>query len=171
VVTTVAAWVVAFLVVTALLTVFGDELGSLPLALRALVISGVLVALMVNLVMPASSVAIAGWVAARRRRAGRRLADDPVRSRRAVPEHPEVETLPEWPARTIAVFSTVDSGPYAIPVSARLRAGERRILFSLRRSGGSLARLRTRARIALTILTEATSRGRVRNRPTVGRRG
>jgi antibiotic biosynthesis monooxygenase (ABM) superfamily enzyme len=50
---------VVFGVVTALLTVFGDELGSLPLALRALVISGVLVALMVNLVMPVLSAAVA----------------------------------------------------------------------------------------------------------------
>lgn len=63
VVTTLAAWLVAFLVVTALLTLFGDELGSLPLALRALVISGVLVALMVNLVMPALSVAVSRWLA------------------------------------------------------------------------------------------------------------
>jgi antibiotic biosynthesis monooxygenase (ABM) superfamily enzyme len=56
--TTLAAWLVAFLVVTALLTVFGDQLGSLPLALRALVISGVLVAVMVNLVMPVVSAAL-----------------------------------------------------------------------------------------------------------------
>jgi antibiotic biosynthesis monooxygenase (ABM) superfamily enzyme len=60
---TLAAWLVAFLTVTALLTLFGDELGSLPLALRALVISGVLVALMANLVMPVLSVAVARWLA------------------------------------------------------------------------------------------------------------
>ena len=59
VVTTLGGWLVAFLVVTALLTLLGDEPGSLPLALRALVISGVLVALMVNLVMPALNAAIA----------------------------------------------------------------------------------------------------------------
>ena len=58
-VTTLAAWLVAFLLVTALLTVFGDELGSLPLAPRALVISGPLVAVMVNLVMPVLSTALA----------------------------------------------------------------------------------------------------------------
>jgi antibiotic biosynthesis monooxygenase (ABM) superfamily enzyme len=63
VVTTLAAWLVAFGVVLALLTLFGDELGSLPLALRALVMSGVLVALMVNLVMPIVSLAVARWVA------------------------------------------------------------------------------------------------------------
>jgi antibiotic biosynthesis monooxygenase (ABM) superfamily enzyme len=63
VVTTLAAWLVAFLVVTMLLTLFGDELGSLPLALRALVMSGVLVALMANLVMPVVSAAIARWLA------------------------------------------------------------------------------------------------------------
>jgi antibiotic biosynthesis monooxygenase (ABM) superfamily enzyme len=60
---TFAAWLVAFLTVTTLFTLFGDQLGSLPLALRALVISGVLVALMVNLVMPVVGVAIARWLA------------------------------------------------------------------------------------------------------------
>jgi antibiotic biosynthesis monooxygenase (ABM) superfamily enzyme len=50
--TTLAAWLVAWLVVVALLAVLGDQLGALPLALRALAISGVLVALMANLVMP-----------------------------------------------------------------------------------------------------------------------
>lgn len=61
--TTLGAWLVAFLVVLTLLTLLGDELGSLPLALRALVISGLLVALMVNLVMPALSAALARWLA------------------------------------------------------------------------------------------------------------
>src|SRR4029453_9492535 len=51
-VTTVTAWLVAFVVVMALLTLFREQLASLPVALRALVISGVLVTLMVNLVMP-----------------------------------------------------------------------------------------------------------------------
>jgi antibiotic biosynthesis monooxygenase (ABM) superfamily enzyme len=63
VVTTLGAWLVAFLVVTALLTLFGDELESL----RALVISGLLVALMVNLVMPTLSAALARWLAGRPR--------------------------------------------------------------------------------------------------------
>jgi antibiotic biosynthesis monooxygenase (ABM) superfamily enzyme len=60
--TTLGAWLVAFLVVTALLTVFGDELKSLPLMLRALLISGVLVALMVNVVMPVLGTAVARWL-------------------------------------------------------------------------------------------------------------
>jgi hypothetical protein len=59
---TLAAWLVAFGVVTALLTGLGDELGALPLALRALVISGALVALMVNLVMPVLNKVIPRWV-------------------------------------------------------------------------------------------------------------
>jgi antibiotic biosynthesis monooxygenase (ABM) superfamily enzyme len=68
---TLGAWLVAFVVVLALLTFLGDELQSLPLALRALVISGVLVSLMANLVMPVLSVAIARWGgrATRRKRA------------------------------------------------------------------------------------------------------
>ena len=61
--TTLGAWLVAFVVVTGLLTLFGDQLGSLPLALRALVISGLLVVLMVNLVMPVLSGAVARWEA------------------------------------------------------------------------------------------------------------
>jgi hypothetical protein len=74
--------------------------------------------------------------------------------------------LPEWPARTIAVLTTVDPAPHAIPVSAPLRAGERSILLSLQRDRGSLARLRERPEVALTILTEGdiaiTARGRAR---------
>lgn len=63
--TTLAAWLVAFLVVTALLTLLGHQLGSLPLVLRALVISGVLVAVMVNLVMPILNGTVAVWVTRR----------------------------------------------------------------------------------------------------------
>jgi antibiotic biosynthesis monooxygenase (ABM) superfamily enzyme len=59
---TLGAWLVAFVVVLALLTLLGDELESLPLALRALVISGVLVSLMANLVMPVLNVAIGRWL-------------------------------------------------------------------------------------------------------------
>jgi antibiotic biosynthesis monooxygenase (ABM) superfamily enzyme len=60
---TLAGWLVAFLVVLALLSFFKDELASLPLALRALVISGILVALMVNVVMPVLGNAIPRWLA------------------------------------------------------------------------------------------------------------
>jgi antibiotic biosynthesis monooxygenase (ABM) superfamily enzyme len=59
---TLLAWVVAFGLVMTLLSVFGDQLSSLPLALRALVISGVLVTAMTNLVMPALSVAVRRWL-------------------------------------------------------------------------------------------------------------
>jgi Pyridoxamine 5'-phosphate oxidase len=163
---TLGAWLVAFLVVTALLTLFGDELGSLPLALRALVISGLLVALMVNVVMPVLNVAIARWLAGPPRTPLPGGRPSTTSGARAVPEHPELEALPEWPARTIAVLSTVDPDPYAIPVSAPLRAGDHRVLISLHRSRGSLARLRRRARVALTVLTEGniavTARGRAR---------
>jgi hypothetical protein len=43
-----------------------------------------------------------------------------------MPEHPELDVLPEWPSRTIAVLATVDHGPHAIPVSGTLRARNRR---------------------------------------------
>jgi hypothetical protein len=83
-----------------------------------------------------------------------------------VPEHPRLETLPDWPARTIAVLSTVGSGAHAIPVSAPQRTEDGLILFSLRRDRGSLARLRQQPQVALTILAERnialTARGRAR---------
>jgi hypothetical protein len=50
--TTVAAWLAVFVIVTVLFSVFGEELESLPLTVRALVISGVVVGLMINIVMP-----------------------------------------------------------------------------------------------------------------------
>jgi len=45
-----------------------------------------------------------------------------------VHEHEQLAALPDWPARTIAVLSTVDQVPHAIPVSAPLRVEDRRIL-------------------------------------------
>jgi hypothetical protein len=72
-------------------------------------------------------------------------------------------TLPHWPRRTIAVLSTIDPDPHAIPVSAPVRASDTRILLALRDSRDSLARLRHRPRIALTVLAEGnvafTARG------------
>jgi antibiotic biosynthesis monooxygenase (ABM) superfamily enzyme len=62
-VTTLAAWLVAFALVTTLLALFNDELGSLPLAVRALVMSGVLVTFMANVAMPLVSFAVARWLA------------------------------------------------------------------------------------------------------------
>jgi Pyridoxamine 5'-phosphate oxidase len=62
--------------------------------------------------------------------------------------------LPEWPARTIAILTTLaGEQPHAIPVSAPVRAENRRILLSLHRTRGSLQRLRDNPRVALTILT------------------
>ena len=81
-------------------------------------------------------------------------------------EHPSLETLPEWPGRTIAVLTTVDPDPYAIPISAPQRAGDRGILLTLRRDRGSLDRLRRRPQVAITLLTEGdiafTARGQAR---------
>jgi antibiotic biosynthesis monooxygenase (ABM) superfamily enzyme len=62
---TLVAWLVAFGLVMTLLSVFGDQLNSLPLALRALVISGVLVTVMTQVVMPALGVAASRWQAGR----------------------------------------------------------------------------------------------------------
>ncbi|HYY21776.1 MAG TPA: pyridoxamine 5'-phosphate oxidase family protein [Thermoleophilaceae bacterium] len=68
--------------------------------------------------------------------------------------HPELEALPQWPLRTVGVLATVGDGPHAIPISAPVRAGDRRILLSLHRDRGSLARLRAEPRVALLILAE-----------------
>jgi antibiotic biosynthesis monooxygenase (ABM) superfamily enzyme len=69
---TVAAWLAAFLIVTMLFLLVGDELQSLPLVLRALIISGVLVGLMVNVVMPRLTVAVGRFARPRAARAGLR---------------------------------------------------------------------------------------------------
>ena len=79
----------------------------------------------------------------------------------------ETPVLPEWPARTIAVLATVDDGePYAIPVSAPVRAGDRRILLNLHSTRGSLGRLRKQPAVALLVLSAGdvafTARGRAR---------
>jgi hypothetical protein len=72
--------------------------------------------------------------------------------------------LPDFPRRTIAILSTIDPAPHAIPVSAPVRAGDETVLFSLHRSRDSLARLRARPEVALTVLAEGdiafTARGR-----------
>lgn len=67
-------------------------------------------------------------------------------------DHPELDVLPEWPLETIAVLVTTDPAPHAIPVSWPVRAGDRRILLSLKSDRGSLARLRARREVALLIL-------------------
>ncbi|AYF72894.1 hypothetical protein D7D52_02330 [Nocardia yunnanensis] len=67
-------------------------------------------------------------------------------------DHPELDVLPHWPRDTIAVLVTTDPAPHAIPVSWPVRAGDRRILLSLKSDRGSLARLRERPEVALLIL-------------------
>lgn len=79
----------------------------------------------------------------------------------------QIEALPEWPARTIAVLATLGSdGPHAIPVSAPVRAADRSILLNLHRTRGSLERLRGSPQVALVILAGGniafTARGRAR---------
>ena len=66
-------------------------------------------------------------------------------------EHPHLSKLPEWPDDTIAVFIT-DPGPHAIPITAPLRAADRRILFALKHGRGSLERLRRHPQVALLII-------------------
>jgi antibiotic biosynthesis monooxygenase (ABM) superfamily enzyme len=63
IVTKVLAWLSAFLIVVALFTLFGDWLGAQSLLLRALIISGVMVVLMLNVVMPGLRRAIGRWLA------------------------------------------------------------------------------------------------------------
>jgi antibiotic biosynthesis monooxygenase (ABM) superfamily enzyme len=60
--TNLGAWLVAWATVFGPLGSFGGQLASLPLPIRALVISGVLVALMTNLVMPFLGRLLRRWV-------------------------------------------------------------------------------------------------------------
>jgi len=52
----------------------------------------------------------------------------------------------------VTILSTGGEAPHAIPVSAALRAGPRRVLVALAGGRESLARLRADPRVALTIL-------------------
>jgi hypothetical protein len=64
-----------------------------------------------------------------------------------------VDELPEWEAGAVALLSTGGGTPHAIPVSATVRAGPRRVLIALAAHRESLARLRREPRCALTIVT------------------
>ena len=59
--------------------------------------------------------------------------------------------LPHWPEGTVLVLITTGEHPHAIPVSAAVRAGDRRVLLGLAHRRGSLARLRRDPRAALAI--------------------
>ncbi len=59
--------------------------------------------------------------------------------------------LPEWPAGTVVILVTAGTEPHAIPVSAALRAGPRRVLLGLAARRESLRRLREDPRVALSI--------------------
>ena len=63
----------------------------------------------------------------------------------------KAKPLAEWPDKTIAVLSTENGEVHAIPITAPLRVGDRRILFRLKRCRESLARLREHPKVALTI--------------------
>jgi len=60
--------------------------------------------------------------------------------------------LPHWPAGTIAILATDDGTPHAIPVSAVVRGGDRRLLLALAVRRGSLARLRERPAVAVALI-------------------
>jgi oxalate decarboxylase len=81
------------------------------------------------------------------------------------PTRSKPAALPHWPGETIAVLATVgDERPYAIPVTAPVRAGDHRILLALHHDRESLQRLRSRTEVALTVLAAGneafTARGR-----------
>jgi len=74
--------------------------------------------------------------------------------------------LPEWPEKMIAVLSTQNEEVHAIPITAPLRIGDRRILIRLKRCRESLGRLREHPKVALTIFAAGnlafTARGPAR---------
>jgi hypothetical protein len=93
-----------------------------------------------------------------------RAKDKPII--KAATGRPPLAALPDWPDDTIAMLSTVDGGPHEIPVTAPLRVGDRRIMFTLKHDRGSLVRLRGRQQVALLVLGEGnvafTARGTAR---------
>jgi hypothetical protein len=62
-----------------------------------------------------------------------------------------MDELPDWPAGTVAILVTGGERPHAIPVSAVVRAGPRRVLIGLARSRESLARLRRSPPVTVAI--------------------
>jgi hypothetical protein len=63
-----------------------------------------------------------------------------------------MDTLPDWPRGTVATLVTAGERPHAIPVSAVLRAGPRRILLGLADRRESLARLRADPAVTVAII-------------------
>ena len=65
-----------------------------------------------------------------------------------------MDSLPEWPAGTVAVLSTGagEGEPHAIPVSTAVRRSARVLVFALGLRRESLVRLRSEPRCALTVL-------------------
>lgn len=62
-----------------------------------------------------------------------------------------MDDLPQWPAGTVAILVTGGERPHAIPVSAVVRAGPRRLLIGLAHSRESLARLRRSPQVTVAI--------------------
>lgn len=63
----------------------------------------------------------------------------------------DTSQLPHWPSATVAILVTGGDRPHAIPVSAVLRAGPRRLLIGLAHSRESLARLRVSPAVTVAI--------------------
>jgi hypothetical protein len=59
--------------------------------------------------------------------------------------------LPDWAPGTVAILVTGGGRPHAIPISAVVRAGPRRLLIGLARSRESLARLRRSPAVTVAI--------------------
>jgi hypothetical protein len=62
-----------------------------------------------------------------------------------------MDELPDWPAGTVAILVTGGERPHAIPVSAVVRAGPRRVLIGLAHGRESLARLRHSPHVTVAI--------------------
>lgn len=65
--------------------------------------------------------------------------------------------LPDWPSGTVTILATMGDSPRAIPVSAALRAGPKRVLLGLAAGRGSLARLRAEPRVALAVISRGVA--------------
>jgi antibiotic biosynthesis monooxygenase (ABM) superfamily enzyme len=66
-ITTGMAWLVVYLLLLTLFSIFEDQLAALTLPVRLLVVSGVLVTFMANLVMPMVMRIVGAWIGRRSR--------------------------------------------------------------------------------------------------------
>lgn len=59
---TLLAWLIVYLILLGVFAIFGEQLEAQPFPVQLLIVSGVLVVIMANVVMPLLTRAVGGWL-------------------------------------------------------------------------------------------------------------